>query len=87
MLVNSQSFRVGGGIKPSDRSNFLLSDLPTDRHCDAASFVLLVVVSFPIILTLVHCAMVLSVIVVDACYQYSVEVLIFNEIVFVECFV
>ena len=87
MLVNSQSFRVGGGIKPSDRSNFLLSDLPTDRHCDAASFVLLVVVSFPIILTLVHCAMVSSVIVVDACYQYSVEVLIFNEIVFVECFV
>ena len=52
LLVNSQSFRVGGGIKPSDRSNFLLSDLPTDRHCDAASFVLLVVVSFPITLTL-----------------------------------
>ena len=34
-----------------------------------------------------HCAVVSSVIVVDACYQYSVEVLIFNEIVFVECFV
>ena len=34
-----------------------------------------------------HCAVVSSVIVVDACYQYSVEVLIFNEILFEECFV
>ena len=85
LLVNSQSFRVGGGIKPSDQSNFLLSDLPTDRHCDAASFVLLVVVSFPITLTL-RCGIVCNCC-WCMCYQFSVEVLIFNEIVFVECFV